>query len=187
MHEIVHEKRIILKHEAALEGVTYLKGRVLCIDCLEHPSAEKLYDTQPIRKPSDTDPVTRFQILDLYGNPVRNDSGLPVSLSCLLLAESRPMLVTHISADYIQSAREHSVISANTPPQPSERVLRQVLMSRPLNLGCQQGKVCPALYRMPETLFCHKPQDCNLWYICSGRHNVHKGRYNFAVSHKRAN
>ena len=48
MNKIIYKKRIILEHDAALEGVSYLKSGIPGIHSLEHPSADIFYDADTI-------------------------------------------------------------------------------------------------------------------------------------------
>jgi hypothetical protein len=74
--KVIYKKRVILEHDAALEGVSYLKSGVLCVDSLEHPSADIFYDADTVRKPAYADTVAGGQVLYLYGCTVRYEIGL---------------------------------------------------------------------------------------------------------------
>ena len=57
MDKVVYKKRVILEHDAALEGISYLKSGIPGINRLEHPSTDIFYYADAVRKPADTDTV----------------------------------------------------------------------------------------------------------------------------------
>ena len=55
MDKVIHKKRVILEHDAALEGVSYLKSGIPGINRLKHPSTDIFYDADTVRKPAYAD------------------------------------------------------------------------------------------------------------------------------------
>ena len=52
MNKVIYKKRVILEHDAALEGISDLKSGIPGINRLERPSADIFYDADAVREPA---------------------------------------------------------------------------------------------------------------------------------------
>lgn len=116
MDKVVYKNRVILEHDAALEGVPDLKSGIPGIHSLEHPSADIFYDADTIREPADTDTVAGGQVIYLYGCTIGDDVRLSGRLFFQRIAEVIPMLAAYIAAQYIQCAGKDCVITGDLTP-----------------------------------------------------------------------
>ena len=132
---------VILEHDAALEGVSYLKSGIPGINRLKHPSTDIFYDADTVRKPAYADTVAGGQVLYLYGCTVRYEIGLSGRLFLKGDAEGIPMFATHIAAQHIQSAGKDRVIAGNLSPEPTQGVFCYMFVSDSLYLHSQKREV----------------------------------------------
>ena len=158
VNKIIYKKRIILDHDAALEGISDLKSGIPSINRLEHPPADIFYDADAVREPTDTDTIAGGQVFYLYGCTVGYDIGLSGRLLMKRDNEGIPMLTTHIAAQNIQCAGKDGVIAGNLTPETAQGVFCYMLVSDSFDFNRQQGKIRSALDRMSEALFHGLPE-----------------------------
>lgn len=161
--KIIDKERIVLYHNAALEEIALLQGRVFALDSLEHTTANILHDAVAVWQPTYTDAVARSKLVALDGKTGRDNLRLAALRRLQRETEGLEMLTTNISAQHIERAGKDRLVATDTTPQTTQSVLGEVIVGSSFDIGRQQREVGSRFERVTKLLFYRIFQRNNLY------------------------